>query len=88
MPEDDDEEIALQIDNWLKPASRSKIHEVYNVKLNNLSKSSFKRLGFGGAKMKPGQESESSKKLLINTIKKNTPEPKQKENSEDKSEDK
>ncbi|MGB3510503.1 MAG: hypothetical protein WBA93_14960 [Microcoleaceae cyanobacterium] len=87
MPEDD-EEIARQIDNWLKPASRSKIHEVYRVRLGNLPDNDFIKMGFGGAKMPPSQESESFKELLINTIKKNTPEPKPQEKSEDKSEDK
>ncbi|OZH54834.1 hypothetical protein AFK68_08365 [Hydrocoleum sp. CS-953] len=87
MPEDD-EGIAKEIDNWLKPESRSKIKEVYRVNLTNLPNSNVTKLGFGGAKMEPGKESESSKELLINKIQKNTSEPKPKENSEDKSEDK
>ncbi len=79
MPEDD-EVIAKEIDNWLKPESRSKIQEFYRVKQNNLSGSNPKGWSiFGGAKMEPGKESKSSKQLLINKIKKNTPEPKPRE---------
>ncbi|MDJ0519210.1 MAG: hypothetical protein QNJ74_24120 [Trichodesmium sp. MO_231.B1] len=89
IPEDD-EEILVKIDNWLKPESRSKIQAVYSVQLSNLPDinlpdSNVKKLGIGGTTMEPRKESESSKKLLINTIKKNTPEPKPEENSEDKS---
>ena len=87
MPEDD-EEIISKIDDWLKPEPRSKIKENYEKQLNNLSGRDPVKAGFGGAKAKPGKESESSKILLINTIKENTPEPKPEENSEDKSEDK
>lgn len=83
MPEDE-EAIASQIDNWLKPKSRSNIQDIYRIKLNDLENSDAIKLGFGGAKMEPGQESESAKELLINTIKKNTPPPKPEENSEDK----
>jgi len=87
MPEDD-EEIAIQIESWLEVESRSEIQEAYMVNLKNLPDSNLSTLSFGGAKMESGKESESSKELLINEIKKNTPEPKPEENSEDKSEDK
>ncbi len=88
MPEDD-EEILVKIDNWLKPESRSKIQAVYSIQLSNLSDinlpdSNVTKLGLGGTTMEPRKESESSKKLLINTIKENTPEPKSEENSEDR----
>ena len=86
MPKDD-EEIAREIDNWLKPESRSEIKEIYMVNLRNLSEIDLTTLGWGNSKMESGKESESSKELLINTIKENTPEPKPEKNSEDKSED-
>ncbi len=87
MPEDN-EKIVGQIGNWLTLESRSKIKENYTEQLNNLSALDPVNAIFGGAKMEPGKESEFAKELLINTIKKNTPEPKPEENSEGKSEDK
>ncbi len=70
MPEDS-EEIANQIDDWLR--EESKLPEI-----------EWRKLGFGGAKAPPGNENESTKELILNAIKKNTPEPKPEENSEKK----
>ena len=85
MPEDY-QEIAEKIDNWLKPESRSKIKETYRLRLRQLPNIDWNYLGFGGVKIQPGNESESAKKLILNAIKKNTPEPKQEEeNSDNKS---
>lgn len=66
---DDDEEIAIQIDNWLKPASRSEIKEVYRVNLINLPDSNPQAsTSFGSLKIEDGQKSVSSKKLLMNSM--------------------
>ena len=83
MPEDS-QEIADQIDDWLREESRLKIQEVYRNKMSKLPDIEWRKLGFGGATARPGNENESDKELILNAIKKNTPEPKPEENSEKK----
>ena len=85
MPEDH-QEIADQIDDWLREESRLKIQEIYRNQMSKLPDIEWRQLGFGGVKIPPGKESESAKELILNAIKKNTPEPKQEEeNSDNKS---
>ncbi|MDT9341280.1 hypothetical protein VV11_018350, partial [Trichodesmium erythraeum 21-75] len=83
MPEDS-EEIANQIDDWLREESRLEIQEAYRNQVRKLPEIEWRKLGFGGAKAPPGNENESTKELILNAIKKNTPEPKPEENSEKK----
>ena len=52
--------------------------------MKKLPEIEWRKLGFGGAKAPPGNENESTKELILNAIKKNTPEPKPEENSEKK----
>ncbi|MEH1836325.1 MAG: hypothetical protein V7L29_30800 [Nostoc sp.] len=76
---DDDEEISEIIENWLKPESRSQLLEAYKQNLQSLSAASpidlDKNLGIANSKSQTpvNQPSESSKELLENTIKKNSP---------------
>ncbi len=79
LPDDDDEEIAERIENWLKTESRSQIFQAYKQNLKSLSSSSPINLnvglGIGGTKSPtpPHQPSPSSKELIENAIKRNSP---------------
>ncbi|OUL20363.1 hypothetical protein [Nostoc sp. 106C] len=75
----DKEEIAEFIENWLQPESRSQILQAYRQQLKLISSSHpidlNINLGIGGSKSPtpPNQPSPSSKELIENTIKKNSP---------------
>ena len=79
LPDDDDEEIAERIENWLQTESRSQIFQAYKQNLKSLSASSPIHLnvglGIGGTKSPtpPNQPSPSSKELIDNAIKRNSP---------------
>ncbi|RAM48087.1 MAG: hypothetical protein C6Y22_29700 [Hapalosiphonaceae cyanobacterium JJU2] len=76
---EDTEEIAEEIENWLQPESRSQILQAYEERLKALTSSSTidldKNLGIGNSKSStpPNQPSPSSKELIENTIKNNSP---------------
>ncbi|MGL5060563.1 MAG: hypothetical protein ACRC62_11345 [Microcoleus sp.] len=76
---DDDEEIAVAIESWLELASRSQILEAYEELLGASDRSSNFNLngtlGFGNTKSStpPDRPSESSKEMLDNAIKNNSP---------------
>ncbi|MEG4171472.1 MULTISPECIES: hypothetical protein [unclassified Microcoleus] len=78
LPEDA-EEISERIQNWLKPESRSQIREAYRQRRKELAPSIYldpnKILGPGNTKSPtpPDRPSESSKEMLENAIKKNSP---------------
>jgi hypothetical protein len=73
---DDDEEVTEKIETWLK--SHPSILQVYKQNLNNMDPSLIGvYMGPGGTKSPtpPNQPSESSKELIQNAIKKNSPLP-------------
>lgn len=74
LPEDD-EEITEKIENWLK--SYPLLLQAYqqNLKSMNLSLTEYGNMGAGGAKSNSSQNqpSESSKELIQNAIKLNSP---------------
>ncbi|MEH2252480.1 hypothetical protein [Nostoc sp.] len=76
---EDKEEISEIIENWLQPEFRSQILQAYRQQLELLSSSHSIdldiNLGIGGSKSPtpPNQTSPSSKELLDNAIKKNSP---------------
>jgi hypothetical protein len=82
LPEDM-EGIYEEIENWLQPESRLPIREAYKQRWQAIDSSSSssssidpsKTLGQGGAKSptKSNEYSETSRELLINTIKNNPP---------------
>jgi hypothetical protein len=78
LPEDD-EEISEILENWLQLESHSQFLETYNQELKILSDPSSMdldiNLGIGNSKSPtpPNQPSESSKKLIENAIKRNSP---------------
>jgi hypothetical protein len=75
----DDEAIAGEIENWLQPESRNQILQAYEERLEALdSSSNFNfngTLGIGNTQSSTpvNQPSESSKEMLENAIKKNSP---------------
>ena len=75
----DDEEIVGEIENWLQPESRNQILQAYEERLEALDSSSDFNfngtLGIGNTKSStpPSQPSVSSKEMLENAIKKNSP---------------
>jgi hypothetical protein len=75
----DEEEIAGKIENWLESESRSQILQAYEERLEAPDFSSNinlnHRLGPGNIKSPtpPDRPSESSKEMLENAIKKNSP---------------
>jgi len=75
----DDEEIVGEIENWLQPESRNQILQAYEERLEALNSSSDFNfngtLGPGNitSPTPPSQPSESSKEMLENAIKKNSP---------------
>ncbi|MBK1990185.1 hypothetical protein A0J48_022105 [Sphaerospermopsis aphanizomenoides BCCUSP55] len=74
----DSEEIANGIRNWLKLDSRSQINEVFKNKRQEIPSSlndDGQTLGAGGTKSTTpaNQQSESSKELIQNAIKLNSP---------------
>ncbi|AUS99455.1 hypothetical protein CLI64_03070 [Nostoc sp. CENA543] len=79
LPEDDDEEIAEILEEWLQTASRSQLLAAYTQNLGIISdKSSIdvgKNLGIAKSKSQtpPDKPSPSSKELLDNAIKLNSP---------------
>jgi hypothetical protein len=78
LPEDDDEEILEILENWLSLESRSQIRAAFENQRNNISSSSSLSsvtLGRNNSQSSasPDKPSESSKELLDNIIKKNSP---------------
>jgi hypothetical protein len=83
LPEDDDEEIAERLEDWLQAASRNQLLAAYEQNLEIISdKSSIdvgKNLGIAKSIAKsqsqtpPDKPSPSSKELLDNAIKLNAP---------------
>jgi hypothetical protein len=79
LPANDDEEISLILENWLKSASRSQLLEAYkqNLKLLVATSNIDLEVNIGIANSKSptpvNQPSESSKELLDNAIKNNSP---------------
>jgi hypothetical protein len=75
----DDEQIVGEIENWLQPESRNQILQAYEERLEALDSSSDfnfnETLGIGNTKSStpPSQPSVSSKEMLENAIKKNSP---------------
>ena len=75
----DDEAIVGEIENWLQPESRNQILQAYEERLEALDSSSNinlnGNLGIGNTKSPtpPDRFSESSKEILENAIKKNSP---------------
>lgn len=78
LPEDDGE-ISGILENWLKPKSRSQVLEVYKQNLQSISAKIHidvdSNLGIGNSKSQTpaNQPSESSKELIENAIKRNSP---------------
>jgi hypothetical protein len=77
LPEDT-EEISTIIRSWLKPEERNQIQEAFELQRKNIPSSfSFanQHLGIGGTQSPtpPNQPSQSSKELLENAIKRNSP---------------
>ncbi|MBE9054306.1 hypothetical protein IQ243_28725 [Nostocales cyanobacterium LEGE 11386] len=77
LPEDT-QEISIIIRDWLKLEKRHQIREAFEKHRKTIPSSfsfSNQRLGIGGSKSPtpPNQPSESSKELLENVIKKNSP---------------
>jgi len=81
LPEDS-EEISTEIRNWLKLESRSQIEQAFDKKRQEIRQeipseltNSENTLGLGGAKLQIplNQPSESSKELIQNAIKLNSP---------------
>lgn len=72
---DDDEEVTEKIETWLK--SQSSLLEVYKQNLNKMDSSLTEdgNIGAGGTKSPTpaNQPSESSKELIQNAIKENSP---------------
>lgn len=71
---DDDEEVTEKIETWLK--SQSSLLEVYKQNLNKMDSSlTDVDMGAGATKSPtpPNQPSESSKELIQNAIKENSP---------------
>ncbi len=79
LPADDDEEISEILENWLKSVSRSQLLEDYKQNLQSLVAASTidaeVNIGIGNIKSPTpvNQPSESSKELLDNAIKRNSP---------------
>lgn len=75
LPKDDDEEITEKIEDWLK--SYPSLLQVYkqNLQAMDLSLTADGNIGPGGAKLPTSatQPSESSKELIQNAIKENSP---------------
>jgi hypothetical protein len=77
LPEDT-EEISTIIRSWLKPEERNQIQEAFELQRKNIPSSfSFanQHLGIGSTQSPtpPNQPSQSSKELLENAIKRNSP---------------
>ena len=76
---DDNEEISEIIENWLQPESRSQLLEAYKQYLKSLTAASpidvDRNIGIANSKSQTpaNQPSESSKELVDNAIKKNSP---------------
>lgn len=79
LPEDDDEEIAEILEDWLQTASRSQLLAAYTQNLEIITKPSSinegKKLWIANSKSQtpPDKPSPSSKELLDNAIKLNAP---------------
>lgn len=79
FPEDDDEEIAEILEDWLQAASRSQLLAAYTQNLEIITKPSSinegKNLGIAKStsQTSPDKPSPSSKELLDNAIKLNAP---------------
>jgi hypothetical protein len=80
LPENDDEEVSEQIETWLQAQPHRQIlKEAYEQNLKSLYSPEETKvdadLGIGGAKSPtpPNQASPSSKELLDNAIKRNSP---------------
>ncbi|WP_427161299.1 hypothetical protein ACQFX9_06850 [Aliinostoc sp. HNIBRCY26] len=79
FPEDDDEEIAEILEQWLQAASRSQLLAAYTQNLEIITKPSSinedKKLWIAKSKSQtpPDKPSPSSKELLDNAIKHNAP---------------
>ncbi|MBE9207278.1 hypothetical protein IQ244_12230 [Nostoc sp. LEGE 06077] len=79
LPKDDDEEISERLENWLQPESRSQLLEIYKQNLKSISATSAidlgVNIGIGNSKSQTpaNQPSPSSKELLDNAIKENSP---------------
>ncbi|WP_414545645.1 hypothetical protein [Nostoc sp. CCY0012] len=78
LPEDN-EKISEIIENWLQPESRSQLLEAYKQYLKSLTAASHidvdRNIGIANSKSQTpvNQPSESSKELVDNAIKKNSP---------------
>jgi hypothetical protein len=78
LPEDD-EDISEIIENWLQPESRCQLLEAYKQNLKSLSAASpinvDRNIGIANSKSQTpaNQPSESSKELIENAIKRNSP---------------
>ncbi|MEA5514006.1 hypothetical protein [Nodularia sp. UHCC 0506] len=76
---EDDEEITEIIENWLQTESRSQLLETYKQNLKSLTAAypidAVTNIGIGNSKSTtpPDQPSPSSKELLENAIKNNSP---------------
>lgn len=77
---DDDEEIIEILESWLRTESHNQIFQAYNQNLESIisslqSNDNEPDILIGGAKSPtpPNQPSQTSKELLENTIKKNSP---------------
>lgn len=79
LPKDDEEEISERLENWLQQESRSQLLETYKQNFKSISAESKidlgTNLGIGNSKSQtpPNQPSPSSKELLDNAIKENSP---------------
>lgn len=79
LPENDDTEISERLENWLQASSRSQLLAIYIQNLKAISAASSidvdTNLGIGNSKSQApaNQTSPSSKKLLDNAIKENSP---------------
>jgi hypothetical protein len=79
LPENDDAEISGILDNWLRNPSRSQLLAAYIQNLKSISAVSpidvGKNIGIGKSKSQtpPNEPSPSSKELLDNAIKENSP---------------
>lgn len=83
LPEDkpeDVEEISDRIENWLKTDSRNQIYQAYNQQLQQVmgalpptNWNTYAGIGNSKSPNKPNQPSPPYKKLLDNSIKKNSP---------------
>jgi hypothetical protein len=77
LPEDA-EEISTIIRSWLKPEERNQIQEAFELQRKNIPSSfsfSDQKLGIANSKSPtpPNQPSQSSKELIENVIKNNSP---------------